>query len=115
MRLYPGFDGLAANGLRYGASVELRQNFGSGLSGTSAAGPSATSSAQTVYVRRAFTYLASDNVGLVRLGQTDGVLGLCDNCIFTSQCWDAGLSNINGGANQNIAPQAAAAIPFVWL
>ncbi|MFL5258065.1 MAG: hypothetical protein ACJ8AI_35325 [Rhodopila sp.] len=28
MRLYPGFDGLAANGLRYGASVELRENFG---------------------------------------------------------------------------------------
>src|ERR1700748_2747803 len=29
-RLYPAFDGLAANGLRYGASVELRENFGGG-------------------------------------------------------------------------------------
>src|ERR1700712_64107 len=28
MRLYPGFDGVAANGLRYGASAELRENFG---------------------------------------------------------------------------------------
>ena len=27
MRLYPGFDGMAANGLRYGAAVELRENF----------------------------------------------------------------------------------------
>jgi hypothetical protein len=26
MRLYPAFDGVAANGLRYGASVELREN-----------------------------------------------------------------------------------------
>ncbi len=28
MRLYPGFDGMAANGLRYGAAIELRENFG---------------------------------------------------------------------------------------
>src|SRR3954462_2892185 len=115
VRLYPGFDGLAANGLRYGASVELRENFGSGVGASGANGPSANSSAQSAYVRRAFTYLASDNAGLVRLGQGDGVLGLFDNCVFTSQCWDAGLSNISGGANQNISPQAAPAIPSVWL
>src|SRR3954452_3662855 len=88
VRLYPGFDGLAANGLRYGASVELRENFGP--AGSPANSPSANSSNQTVFVRRAFAYLASDRVGLLRLGQTDGVLGLFDNCIFTSQCWDAG-------------------------
>src|ERR1700712_1716385 len=33
-RLYPGFDGRAANGLRYGASVELRENFYAGTTGT---------------------------------------------------------------------------------
>ena len=27
MRLYPGVDGMATNGLRYGASIELRENF----------------------------------------------------------------------------------------
>jgi hypothetical protein len=113
MRLYPGFDGVAANGLRYGASIELRENFGSG--GSPAAGPSANSSAQTVFVRRAFTYLASDPAGLVRFGQTDGVLGLFDNCIFTSQCWDAGLATLSGGDNQNISPQAASAVPFAWI
>jgi hypothetical protein len=113
MRLYPGFDGLAANGLRYGATAELRQNFGSG--GSPATSPSGNSSAQTVYVRRAFTYLASDKLGLVRLGQGDGVLSLFDNCIFTSQCWDGGLSNVSAGSNQSIAPQAAAGVPFVWL
>ena len=26
LRLYPGFDGVATNGLRYGASAEIRQN-----------------------------------------------------------------------------------------
>jgi hypothetical protein len=97
MRLYPAFDGLAANGLRYGASVELRENFQSGtnFSATTAPGtaasPSANTSAETIYVRRAFTYLASDTVGIVRLGQSDGVLGLFDTCIFTSQCWDAAI------------------------
>jgi hypothetical protein len=115
-RLYPGFDGVAANGLRYGATIELRQNFGNPTSaGGQAVSPSANSSAQTFFVRRAFTYLASDNVGIVRLGMGDGVLGLFDNCIFTSQCWDAGVGNFNGGANQALFPQAGIAIPFVWL
>jgi hypothetical protein len=115
VRLYPGFDGLAANGLRYGAAVELRENFQSGVttSGT-AASPSANTSAETIYVRRAFTYLASDQVGLVRLGQTDGVLGLFDNCVFTSQCWDAGSGVFNGGVMQQSSPSGIWP-PFVWL
>jgi hypothetical protein len=122
MRVYPGFDGLAANGLRYGASVELRENFGAAdrtfantTAGGAATSPSQNSSAQTVFVRRAFTYLASDKVGLVRFGQTDGVIGLFDNCIFTSQCWDAGVGNFNGGQMQASGPGGATGIPFVWL
>jgi hypothetical protein len=121
-RLYPGFDGMAANGLRYGATIELRENFYGGTTGTVNGGatggvtsPSGNSSAETIYVRRAFSYLASDQVGIVRLGQTDGVLGLFDNCIFTSGCWDAGVGNLNGGDNiQSTAPNGVA-IPFVWL
>jgi hypothetical protein len=132
LRLYPGFDGVSANGLRYGASAEIRENFGPAdrpfaastfsTSGTapvfasSANSPSSNSSQQTLFVRRAFTYLASDKVGLVRFGQGDGVIGLFDPCIFTSQCWDAGVGNFNGafltGANQPINPGG---IPFVWL
>jgi hypothetical protein len=122
MRLYPGFDGLASNGLRYGAAVELRQNWGApdrNFTNTTTGGvansPSANTSAQTVFVRRAFTYLASDKVGLVRFGQTDGVIGLFDPCIFYSGCWDAGVGNFNGGQIQNTGPNGAAAIPFVWL
>jgi hypothetical protein len=116
-RLYPGFDGVATNGLRYGASVELRTNFGAATvngAGTAATSPSANSSAQTIFVRRAFTYLASDQAGLLRLGQGDGVIGLFDNCIFTSQCWDAGLGTIDAGANQETAPSGVSP-PFVWL
>jgi hypothetical protein len=123
MRIYPAFDGVAANGLRYGASVEFRENFGAAdrtfantTTGGAANSPSGNDSGQTVFVRRAFTYLASDRAGLVRLGQGDGVLGLFDNCIFTTQCWDAGTGNFNGGEPlQGIGPAGATAIPFVWL
>jgi hypothetical protein len=121
LRLYPGFDGVAANGLRYGASAELRENFYAGTTGTTNGGstggdtsPSANSSSQTIYVRRAFSYLASDKAGLLRLGQGDGVLGLFDNCIFTSQCWDAGEGVLNGGGSQQNTPSGAVP-PFVWL
>jgi len=152
-RLYPGFDGMAANGLRYGASAELRENFGSaaypgqlngaaapssaatsGSQGSNKAGnpygpnsavtlspyatptsPSANTSAETMFVRRAFTYLASDQVGIVRIGQGDGVLGLFDNGIFTSQLWDAGSGNLNGGDIQSTSVQGPLGIPFVWL
>jgi hypothetical protein len=129
-RLYPAFDGLAANGLRYGASVELRENFtggtatlntfsdgtrGTGTTSGTATSPSNNSSNETIFVRRAFTYLASDRVGIVRFGQADGVLGLFDNCIFTSQCWDAGVGNFNGGPPLAAVGPGNAQPPFVWL
>ncbi len=137
MRLYPGVDGMATNGLRYGATIELRENFGAPTGqggggativpatgvvtagaltgGTAASSASGYSSSETVFVRRAFTYLAADNVGLVRFGQTDGVIGLFDNCIFSSACWDAGVGNFNGGMMQGQLPSSVGAIPFAWL
>ena len=120
-RLYPAFDGLAANGLRYGAVAEIRENFYAGTTGTTnggpfgaATGPSANASSQTLWVRAAFTYLASDQAGIIRLGQGAGVLSLFDNCIFTSQCWDGGVGNLNGGGIGAYAPSGAQP-PFVWI
>jgi predicted porin len=122
-RLYSGFDGLATNGLRYGASVELRENFPGGTNasatgavaaGATAASPSGNSSGETIFVRRAFSYLALDQAGLVRLGQGDGVIGLFDNCIFTSQCWDAGDGGLDAGGSQQDQPSNVSP-PFVWL
>jgi hypothetical protein len=125
LRLYPGFDGVSANGLRYGASAEIRENFGAAdrtfaangvtITPGAANGPSANSSTQTLYVRRAFTYIASDKAGLVRFGEGDGVLGLFDNCIFTSGCWDGGISGLNAsGAFPSTAPSGNP-ITFVWV
>jgi hypothetical protein len=120
MRLYPAVDGLAANGLRYGASIELRENFPGGSAQTTPAmspAPSGSTytSGETVFVRRAFTYLGADNVGIIRFGQGDGVIGMLDNGTFSSQGWDAGAGNFNGGPLQSQGPGAGIAIPFAWL
>nr|WP_294555204.1 porin [uncultured Rhodopila sp.] len=121
LRLYPGFDGLSANGIRYGASAEIRENFYAGTTGTvnggstgAFASPQGNASAQTLYVRQAFTYLATDQAGIIRLGQGSGVLSLFDNCIFTSQCWDGGLGALNGAGLGDVGPSGTQP-PFVWL
>jgi hypothetical protein len=124
MRLYPGFDGMSANGIHYGAQIELRENFQpaqqtNGTPGTpSIASPSVNTSAETVFVRRAYTYLSADTLGLVRLGQGDGVVGLFDNCIFTAQCWDAGVGVFQNSSFGSFYPTNAfggGATNFPWL
>ena len=124
MRLYPGFDGASTNGIHYGAQIELRENFQSAqnASGTlqspSIASPSVNTSTETVFVRRAYTYLSTDQAGLIRIGQGDGVIGLFDNCIFTSQCWDAGDGVFQGPGFGALWPQNAmggGAANYPWL
>jgi len=102
LRLYPGVDGMATNGLRYGAQAELREAFQSSASvpypsNNPAASPSGSTSAQAMYVRRAFIYISADNVGMFRFGQGDGLIGLFDPCIFSSGCFDAGLGLFQAG------------------
>lgn len=92
-RLYPGVDAMATNGLRYGAQVEIRENFIAAQANLTATGGSGLTSGQTLYVRRAFVYAAGDNWGLLRVGQGDGVPGIFDNGITTGQQAGAGLWN----------------------
>ena len=72
MRLYPGFDGLSANGLKYGASVEIRQDNTSGAGGGQFGSISNSNRARgELYVRRSWGYLGTDQLGTIRLGSTD--------------------------------------------
>ena len=114
-RLYPGIDGMATNGLRYGASVEIRENFQGGntfptsqsqtQTSGSAASESGVTSSQTLFVRRAFTYVGSDKVGIVRLGTGDGLVGLFDyNGVFTTGSWDGGIGNLLNSGVQSVTP-----------
>ncbi len=130
-RLYPGIDGMATNGMRYGAAVEIRENFEGGNSfsvssatattpvsttittnlpsGTATSGTNASasgvSSAETLFVRRAFVYLGTDQLGIIRLGQGDGLPGIYDATgIFTIGSWDGGIGNLNNAGFQASTP-----------
>ena len=71
-RLYPGFDGVAANGLKYGASLEIRQDNASGAGGGVYGSISAQNRERAaLYFRRAWGYIGTDQLGTVRLGAAD--------------------------------------------
>ena len=124
-RLYPGVDALATNGLRYGAIVEIRQNYIGqtyGLSITPTAGstnagaganygssPSAASSASTLYIRREAVYFGTAHLGIVRLGQDDGPFSQLDNGVTTFQF---GTSAWNGRGPELIPGNAQPTFPF---
>jgi predicted porin len=113
VRIYPGVDALAANGLRYGASIELRQDFGPTSGSTASSNGSANSFSSTVFVRRAFIYLASEKAGILRLGQGDGVIGLFDNGVTTFQNFDTG--GWDGDFQGTIPANANLSFPFPSL
>ena len=76
-RLYPGFDGIAANGLKYGAAIEVRQDNAAPPGGGVNGGVSAASRARgNLYFRREYGYLGADQLGIVRFGSTDGAASL---------------------------------------
>jgi hypothetical protein len=110
-RLYFGGDAMATNGLRYGAAIELRQNFIGTRSFNDQSGASGASSASTVYVRRAFTYVAGENWGIVRAGMADGLIGIFDNGVTTGQFGIIG--ELNGGDTQNMPGNVPP--PFFFL
>jgi outer membrane protein OmpU len=66
LRLYPGFDGVAANGLHYGAAAEIRTN------GAAAGSDEVTSSDQTLFVFQAYGYLGLPKYGQISFGQENG-------------------------------------------
>ncbi|MBU6500071.1 MAG: porin, partial [Rhodospirillales bacterium] len=72
VRLYPGFDGVMTNGLKYGAQFEVRIN----QPGTVGPSPGGNSTAQTLYVRRGYAYLGSPTIGTFRFGPHYGPSGL---------------------------------------
>jgi len=116
MRLYPGIDAMAANGMRYGAATEIRMNSPAAATpsgGTPGSGASANSNAQTLYVRRAFIYMGTDQLGIVRVGQGDGLISLYDAGRTTFQGFSP-TSNFNG-SDLGAAIGGGTAPPFVWL
>jgi hypothetical protein len=111
-RIYTGLDAMAANGLRYGGAIEIRENFTGQSSSNTSTGASGFSSSETLFVRRAFGYVAADTLGILRFGQGDGLIGLYDGGVTTFQFLPGG--NLAGGDLQSVAP-GNAQIPFPFL
>jgi len=83
MRIYPGADGVAANGLKYGGAIELRQGGGGGYG---------SSGSNTVFVRRSYLYFAG-NWGKTIIGANDGALGQLINVgALEAFDWTGGLN-----------------------
>jgi outer membrane protein OmpU len=76
-RLYPGFDGVAANGLKYGASMEIRTSVGSGAGYGIYGGTGQQVAARNpLYLYKDWGYIGTDKLGTLRFGQTDNVTSL---------------------------------------
>jgi hypothetical protein len=72
-RLYPSFDAQAANGLKYGAFLEIRQDNGQAPGGGINGGISGSNRTRgELYFRRERAYVGTDQLGFVQYGATDG-------------------------------------------
>ena len=106
-RLYPGFDGVAANGLKYGASLEIRQDTsapaGGGINGSiSASNPRRSQ----LYFRREWGYFGTNELGNIRLGSTDQP---------TSLYMTGNFENFNsGGLNGDLPGLATGNTAITW-
>ena len=108
-RLYPGFDGVAANGLKYGASLEIRQDNTEGAGGGIYGSVSQTSRTRNeLYFRREWGYVGTDQFGTVRVGSADGPTTLYETGTFEN--FDQG--NFNGDAPYILPGAAQLQWPF---
>ncbi len=101
-RLYPGFDGVAANGLKYGASLEIRQDQNSGAGGGQFGSISQQDRARAaLYFRREWGYLGTNQLGTIRFGSIDQptslyMTGTFEN--FNDGGWNGDVNNLISSA-----------------
>lgn len=86
--------------MRYGGAIEIRENFTGQTSTNASTGASGYSSSETLYVRRAFAYVAADRLGALRAGQGDGLISLYDDGVTTFQFLPS--NNLQGGDVQAV-------------
>jgi hypothetical protein len=109
VRLFPGFDGRTAGGLKYGASIEIRQDNTVAPGGGDAGTVSAVDTQRgNLYVRREWGYLGTDQLGVLRFGTIDDVsslylTGVLEN--FNDGGW-------NGDVRYGLATNAQLRWPF---
>jgi len=107
-RLYPGFDGIAGNGMRYGASLEIRQDNNVATGGGAFGSVSGSNRARgALYWRREMAYIGLDGVGTVRFGAADGPIGLFYTGAFenfNSGAWNGDLPSFFTSGSAPVYP-----------
>jgi Gram-negative porin len=96
LRLFPGFDGVASNGLHYGAAAEIRMNGGNGSAST-----------ETLYVHQAYGYLGLPSIGQVSFGQENGPTVIFQTGTFegfNDGGWDGDITAMIPSAAQPVYP-----------
>jgi len=111
-RLFPGFDGVAANGLKYGASLEIRQDAG-GVGARTGGGAVGGISGQNptrspLYFRREFGYIGTDQLGTVRVGSSDSASSL----YMTGNFENFNDGGLNGDIPAYVTPNNQITWPF---
>lgn len=104
VRLYPSMNAMTTNGIKYGAAVEIRTN----SAGTSNTNASSNSGKQTFFIRRAYGYIGTDQLGTLRFGQIDGPLG----ALKVGDMQSVGDGGLNGDAIDFISSFSAWQFPF---
>jgi predicted porin len=97
-RVWPGFDGMAANGLRYGAQLEIRMRTNADARGDTRS---------QLFYRRIFGYVATPTLGQLRMGTSGGAIELMHVGHLTgaiaSGGWDGDFPTaITGPANPSL-------------
>jgi predicted porin len=112
VHLNPSVDGIAANGLKYGAFVDIWQERNSAPGGGTGGSISAADRVRgNLYVRREWAYLGTDALGTVRMGSGDPVAGLYQTGTFENFN-DGGW---NGDVENEISVNAAPTWPFALV
>ena len=106
-RLYPGFDGVAANGLKYGASLEIRQDNTAGAGGGTNGSISQQDRARgALYFRREWGYIGTNQLGTLRVGSIDSA---------SSLYMTGNFENFNdGGLNGDVPAFISGANQITW-
>jgi predicted porin len=92
-RIYPRLAGVAANGMTYGAQVQIRQNsgFGGSTGGSSGGTPNL---GNTLFVRNASVYAGLPTVGTIYAGQAS--MAITQFMVGTQEDWDGANGGWNG-------------------
>jgi len=94
-RLYPSFDGVLSNGLKYGGSIEIRQNSGANTQGINTLSTGFGQPA-TLFIQREFIYIGADKFGKIALGtpvQPSELFQTGNEVGFNTGGWDG---DVNG-------------------